>query len=157
MIINRKTSKWKIFRKKRTYGDFDENFQKFAGRLRVKPPRGFKRICWTCQTAGGASLFFFVFQDQQSGEGVVTLRRFQRLLPSGDARDVVSLPIIPRILHTDLKREKDSKRESKKQVSHRDPVECSGLLTRLRLTHQVTRSPSHATTSVTLTLTVSTG
>ena len=36
MIINRKTSKWKIFRKKRTYGDFDENFQKFASHLRVK-------------------------------------------------------------------------------------------------------------------------
>ena len=33
------------------------------------------------------------------------------------------------------RKRKDSKRESKKWVSHRDPVECSGLLTRLRLTH----------------------
>ena len=35
-IINRKTVFTKIFEKTRTYGDFDENFQKFAGRLRVK-------------------------------------------------------------------------------------------------------------------------
>ena len=34
------------------------------------------------------------------------------------------------------KKRKDSKRESKKWVSHRDPVECSRLLTRLRLTHK---------------------
>ena len=33
------------------------------------------------------------------------------------------------------RKRKDSKRESKKWVPHRDPVECSGLLTRLRLTH----------------------
>ena len=37
MISNRKTSKWKVFGKKRTYEDFDETFQKLAGRLRVKP------------------------------------------------------------------------------------------------------------------------
>ena len=36
MIIHRKTSKWKNFGKKCTYGDFDKNFQKFAGCLRVK-------------------------------------------------------------------------------------------------------------------------
>ena len=36
MIINRKTSKWKNFGKKRTYGDFDKNVQKLAGCLRVK-------------------------------------------------------------------------------------------------------------------------
>ena len=35
-IINRETVFTKIFEKTRTYGDFDENFQKFAGRLRVK-------------------------------------------------------------------------------------------------------------------------
>ena len=34
-IINRETVFTKIFEKTRTYGDFDENFQKFAGRLRV--------------------------------------------------------------------------------------------------------------------------
>ena len=32
-IINRETVFTKIFEKTRTYGDFDENFQKFAGRL----------------------------------------------------------------------------------------------------------------------------
>ena len=36
MIIHRKTSKWKNFGKKCTYGDFDKNFQKFVGCLRVK-------------------------------------------------------------------------------------------------------------------------
>ena len=35
MIINRKTSKWKMLGKKRTYRDFDKNFQTFARRLRV--------------------------------------------------------------------------------------------------------------------------
>ena len=35
-IINRETVFTKIFEKTRTYRDFDENFQKFAGRLRVK-------------------------------------------------------------------------------------------------------------------------
>ena len=40
MIINRKTSKWKNFGKKRTYGDFDKNFQKFTDRLRVKAQTG---------------------------------------------------------------------------------------------------------------------
>ena len=35
-IINRETVFTKIFEKTRTYGDFDENFQKLAGRLRVK-------------------------------------------------------------------------------------------------------------------------
>ena len=35
-IINRETVFTKIFEKTRTYGDFDENFQKCAGRLRVK-------------------------------------------------------------------------------------------------------------------------
>ena len=33
------------------------------------------------------------------------------------------------------KKEEDSKRESRKWVSHRAPLECSRLLTRLRLTH----------------------
>ena len=36
-IINRETVFTKIFEKTRTYWDFDENFQKFAGRLRVNP------------------------------------------------------------------------------------------------------------------------
>ena len=35
-IINRETVFTKIFEKTRTYGDFDEKFQQFAGRLRVK-------------------------------------------------------------------------------------------------------------------------
>ena len=35
-IINRETVFTKIFKKTRTYWDFDENFQKFAGHLRVK-------------------------------------------------------------------------------------------------------------------------
>ena len=44
------------------------------------------------------------------------------------------LVLIEKLPHRALKK-KDSKRESKKWVPHRDPVECSGLLTRLRLTH----------------------
>ena len=35
-IINRETVFTKIFEKTRTYGDFDETFQKFAGHLRIK-------------------------------------------------------------------------------------------------------------------------
>ena len=35
-IINRETVFTKIFEKTRTYRDFDETFQKCAGRLRVK-------------------------------------------------------------------------------------------------------------------------
>ena len=41
-IINRETVFTKIFEKTRTYGDFDENFQKFAGHLRVKDTPPFK-------------------------------------------------------------------------------------------------------------------
>ena len=37
-IINRETVFTKIFEKTRTYGDFDENFSKFAGGLGVKRP-----------------------------------------------------------------------------------------------------------------------
>ena len=35
-IINRETVFTKFFQKTRTYEDFDENFQKFSGRLKVK-------------------------------------------------------------------------------------------------------------------------
>ena len=48
------------------------------------------------------------------GEGVVTLRRFLRLLPSGDARDFVGLPVIPRILHTDLRNREGFKKRTQK-------------------------------------------
>merc|ERR1711951_268998 len=44
-IINREAVFTKIFEKTRTYGDFDENFQKFAGRLRVKPSCTCARPC----------------------------------------------------------------------------------------------------------------
>ena len=62
MIINRKTSKWKIFRKKRTYRDFDKNFQKFANHLRVKPLDTRKKGLFL---GGGLyhQIFFFNFGD----------------------------------------------------------------------------------------------
>ena len=43
-IINRETVFTKIFEKTRTYRDFDEYFQKFAGRLRVKAKGGKQNI-----------------------------------------------------------------------------------------------------------------
>ena len=45
---------------------------------------------------GGLSILF-IFQSKQSEEGVVTFRRFQRLLPSWVAKVFVSHPSIPKI------------------------------------------------------------
>ena len=42
----------------------------------------------------GASVRFFIFQSQQIGEVAVTLRRFQRLLPSWVAKNFVGHPSI---------------------------------------------------------------
>ena len=51
-----------------------------------------------CFLEGGLSILFY-FSRLAKGEGVVTLRLFQRLLPSGDARDFVGLPIIAKKMY----------------------------------------------------------
>ena len=54
-IINRETVFTKIFEKTRTYGDFDENFQKFAGHLRDKLSK-LHRSCWPTLTGKGQNV-----------------------------------------------------------------------------------------------------
>ena len=54
-IINRETVFTKIFEKTRTYRDVDENFQKFAGRLRVKTPKMNVFWWWIIERQGPAT------------------------------------------------------------------------------------------------------
>ena len=93
----------------------------------LPPPRGFRRICWTCQTAGGILFSYIPWKDS-----LTLFKRGGGWLPSGATRGcypqgmlelseililVRSPPLCPNVNNVPRKREGFKKRIKKVSVS----------------------------------------